>query len=160
VSYRIRSFRPDDAEVLTQIILIAIRTIGSKAYAPEQVQAWAAFHVEPDLLRARALDGATILVAVDAEDRPVAHALLEHDGHLDQLYCHPDHSRRGLARSRFGSRPPVHRSEPARPARVRAGRLHRLPAAGFHHRIPGPARADPQLRDGEVAQMNSTFSTR
>lgn len=28
---------------------------------------------------------------------PVACALLEQDGHLDHLYCHPDHTRNGLA---------------------------------------------------------------
>lgn len=38
-----------------------------------------------------------MIVAVDENDRAVAYALLEPDGHLDHLYCHPDHTRRGLA---------------------------------------------------------------
>ena len=41
--------------------------------------------------------GDSILVAVDTDDMPVAYALLESDGHLDHLYCHPHHTRRGLA---------------------------------------------------------------
>ena len=37
------------------------------------------------------------MIAADEDNRPVAYALLERDGHLDHLYCHPDHTRRGLA---------------------------------------------------------------
>ena len=45
--------------------------------------------------------GDTIIVAVNAEDNPVAYALVEkgneNGSRLDMLYCHPDHTRRGLA---------------------------------------------------------------
>ena len=30
-------------------------------------------------------------------DQPVGYALVQTDGHLDHLYLHPDHTRRGLA---------------------------------------------------------------
>ncbi len=37
------------------------------------------------------------MVAADEDNRPVAYALLERDGHVDHPYCHPDHTRLGLA---------------------------------------------------------------
>jgi putative acetyltransferase len=45
----------------------------------------------------RVSQGHWIFVAADEQDMAVAYALLEPDGHLDHLYCHPDHTRRGLA---------------------------------------------------------------
>ena len=37
------------------------------------------------------------MVAVDRLDRSVGYVQLQTDGHLDHLYLHPDHTRRGLA---------------------------------------------------------------
>lgn len=45
-----------------------------------------------------AAKGDWIQVAVDTDDAPVAYAVMEPDGHLDMLYCHPDHTGTGLAR--------------------------------------------------------------
>ena len=90
----------------------------------------------------RAKRGAHITVAADETDTPVAYALLEHEpgegGHLDMLYCHPDHTRKGLAervlhaaehhaRSAGLDRLFTEASELARPAFERAGYsvLHR-----------------------------------
>ena len=118
--------------MLAELTVAAVWTIGGGSYSEEQVAAWAAFHTEPARFRARALAGALILVAVDDRDRSVAHAVLEPDDHLDQLYCHPDHSRRGLgdrllaaaeqhARERGVVRLYTEASELARPAFERAG---------------------------------------
>ena len=93
----IRLFCKDDAEALAALTLAAIRAIGPRAYAPDQVAAWAARHPGPQRFVASAAKGDTILVAVDEADKPLAYALLEADGHLDMLYCHPDHAARGLA---------------------------------------------------------------
>lgn len=84
------------------------------------------------MYRDRAANGAVIFVAADDADRPVAYALLEPDGHLDRLYNHPDHTRRGLAvqllieaetHARSVGMPRLHTeaSELARPAFERAG---------------------------------------
>lgn len=93
----IRPFRDSDAEALAALTEAAIRTIGARAYSPQQVAAWAAPHPVPERFRARAAAGSDYFIAVDADDRPLAYALLEPDGHLDMLYCHPDHVGRGLA---------------------------------------------------------------
>ncbi|WP_427968446.1 N-acetyltransferase family protein [Altererythrobacter sp.] len=128
----LRPFRDADAEALATVIRSAIETIGPHAYSPEQVAAWSARHPRAERFRERAADGATIILASDDHDDPVAYALLEPDGHLDHLYCHPDHTRRGLAvrlleaadahaRSSGITRLYTEASELARPAFERAG---------------------------------------
>lgn len=97
MDYRIRTYRDDDAELLSAICHAAIQQIGPSAYSAEQIAAWLARHPGPGRYRERAAMGHTILVAVDADDTPVAYALLEQDGHLDHLYNHPAHTRVGLA---------------------------------------------------------------
>lgn len=73
-----------------------------------------------------------IFVACDANDTVAAYALLEQDGHLDMLYCHPGHTRKGLAdellahaemvaRSKGMARLYTEASELARAAFERAG---------------------------------------
>lgn len=93
----LRLFRTGDAEALAALTLAAIRVTGLRAYAPEQVAAWSARHPGPQRFIASAAKGDTILVAVDADDIPVAYVLTEADGHLDMLYCHPDHTGNGVA---------------------------------------------------------------
>lgn len=97
MAYAIRPFRPADAAAIADLTLDSIRAVGSHSYSNEQVDAWAARHPGPERFLRHHTDGAHICVAADANDCPVAYALLETDGHLDMLYCHPDHTRRGLA---------------------------------------------------------------
>nr|WP_137678496.1 GNAT family N-acetyltransferase [Parerythrobacter lutipelagi] len=97
MEYSICPYRESDAERLATIIKAAIQTIGPQAYLPEQVAAWAASHPGADNFRARAASGDKIFVAADMADNAAAYTLLQADGHLDHLYCHPDHTKRGLA---------------------------------------------------------------
>lgn len=97
MAYAIRPFANTDAPALADLTLAAIQAIGAQKYRPEQVEAWASRHPGPKRFLERAAAGHWILVAVDSQDKAVAYALLEEDGHLDMLYCHPDHTRRGLA---------------------------------------------------------------
>lgn len=105
---------------------------GPRGYTPEQNAAWAARHPAPERFIARAAQGDVIRLAVGADDRPMAYYLLEADGHLDMLYCHPDHRGQGLARILLGEANLVARamdltrlfteaSELARPVFERAG---------------------------------------
>lgn len=97
VAYAIRPYRDNDAESLAELSLLAIRTVGARAYTVDQVDAWAARHVGADMYHQRVRDGHVIFVAADQNDKAVAYALIEPDGHLDRLYNHPDHTRQGLA---------------------------------------------------------------
>lgn len=134
----IRPFRTEDAADVAALTLAAIRTIGARAYLPAQVDAWAGRHPGPERFLARAAKGDSILVAFDAQDMPVAYVLTEADGHVDMLYCHPDHAGRGLGARLLGraelaaqtsglTRLFTEASELARPVFARAGYtlLHR-----------------------------------
>ena len=134
----IRPYRTGDAEALAALTEAAIRVTGAHAYSPEQVEAWAAPHPVPERFAARAAAGERFFIAVDAGDRPLAYALLVPGGHLDMLYCHPDHTGRGLglavlaaaedaARAAGLERLFTEASELARPVFERAGyvMLHR-----------------------------------
>ena len=132
MAYFIRPYRKGDASALAEITSSAIQAIGPQAYSHEQVRAWSARHPDAERFVSRVADGARIFLAADPDDRPVAYALLEPDGHLDMLYCHPDHARRGLslellaeaelhARQSGLTRLFTEASELARPAFERAG---------------------------------------
>lgn len=136
--YSIRRFVKSDAARLAEITLAAIRSVGSARYSSEQIGVWASRHPGPDRFIHRARAGHVIFVAQPRQSEAAAYALLEPDGHLDMLYCHPDHTRRGLAdgllahaethaRDQGATRLYTEASELARPAFERAGYevLHR-----------------------------------
>ena len=95
--YSLRPYRDSDAESLSALAVASIRAVGARAYSPEQVEAWASRQSGASIYRERVAVGHVIFVALDGDDQPVAYALLEPDGHLDRLYCHPDHTSKGLA---------------------------------------------------------------
>nr|WP_298927668.1 GNAT family N-acetyltransferase [uncultured Erythrobacter sp.] len=132
MAYAIRPFTAEDAPALADLTLAAIRAVGAVSYSPDQVAAWAHRHPGAERFLERAAAGHHIVVAADADDIAVAYALLEEDGHLDMLYCHPRHTRRGLAdellavaeqhaRANDMKRLYTEASELARPAFERAG---------------------------------------
>ena len=97
MAYRLRLFEPGDAPALCALTLDAIRTTGAKAYSPEQVRVWSSGHFSPERFVERAEAGHCIYVVADEANTPCAYALLEPGGHLDMLYCSPQHAGRGLA---------------------------------------------------------------
>jgi putative acetyltransferase len=92
-----RRYRDGDAPAIAALTLAAIRQTARAAYSEEQVAAWSARYSVQRLLDGAA-KGDWIRVAVNAIDSPVAYCVLETDGHLDMLYCHPEHTGQGLAR--------------------------------------------------------------
>ena len=95
--HAIRAFEPRDALALAELFRRSVRTIGPRHYSAEQVEAWAANAPTAEELRARWADGRIVLVAVDAEDRPLAFGDLEFDGHIEFLYCAPEAAGQGIA---------------------------------------------------------------
>jgi putative acetyltransferase len=93
---RIRPFRDEDAAALAHLFHAAVHGIAALHYSPEQVHAWSGSPVAPERVAARARDGRTLLVAVDSEDRPLAYGDVEADGHIDHLFCAPDHAGTGV----------------------------------------------------------------
>jgi len=99
----IRPFRPDDAPVLAEIFHSAVHGIASRHYAPEQVRAWSPSPPDPARFVARAADGRALMVAVDGRDRPIAYGDVEADGHIDHLFCAPDHAGTGVTAALYGA---------------------------------------------------------
>lgn len=93
----IRPFRPDDAPALAGLTVAAIAITAASAYSVTQVLSWAAHHPGAPRFIASAAKGDSILVALDEDEEPAAYTLMEADGHIDMLYCHPDHGGKGLA---------------------------------------------------------------
>lgn len=93
----IRPFRHEDAPALAELTVAAIAITATRAYSVKQVLSWAARHPGAPRFIESAAKGDTILVALAEDDAPAAYALMEADGHVDMLYCHPDHGGKGLA---------------------------------------------------------------
>lgn len=101
MSYTMRAFTPADAPALSALTLASIKQLGTRAYSPEQVAAWASRHHTAERFVERHEAGAFIKL-IEASDGSVAmYGLIEQDengdGHFDMLYGHPDHTGQGLA---------------------------------------------------------------
>lgn len=93
----IRTFRPGDEHALRAIHWASITKVGPLAYNRAQVAAWAGKTRETWEWLEWHRAGDRITIAFTADNEAAAFSLLEADGHLDMLYCHPDHVRRGHA---------------------------------------------------------------
>jgi putative acetyltransferase len=94
---RIRRYEARDAGALADLYRRSVEQIGPQDYAEGQVEAWAARGPSAAQIDARSTDGRTTLVAVDDRDQPLAFGDLEHDGHIDCLYCAPEAAGKGVA---------------------------------------------------------------
>lgn len=102
MTYTLRPFEVGDAAHLSALTLEAIRSIGARAYSPDQVKVWSSGHIDAERFVTRAEAGHLITILADEAGVPAAYALLEPDGHLDMLYCSPAHAGRGLAGQLLG----------------------------------------------------------
>ena len=94
---KLRTYRAGDAARLEEIFRAAILQLGSRDYTAEQVAVWSGARVTAERLHEMYSDGRATFVAVDETDTAIAFSDLEADGHVDMLYCHPDHAGRGVA---------------------------------------------------------------
>lgn len=93
----IRRFRDSDAPALAEMFRLAIKSTTPEHYSAEQTTIWASRMPDAARLIARCKDGRHAFVACDDSGHPRAFADLEPDGHLDFIYCHPDHTGKGHA---------------------------------------------------------------
>jgi putative acetyltransferase len=94
---RVRQYRPEDAASIAAIFFRSVREAGLRDYSVAQVEVWAPKMPDASRFDARARDGRLVLVAVDENDEPVAYGDLEATGHIDHLYCSPQHVGTGVA---------------------------------------------------------------
>lgn len=90
----LRPYRPDEAGALAALYRDSARALGSTAYAPEQVAAWAASAEDEAAFAARLADGTTLVAERDGQ--VAAFGQLHPGDHLALLYTAPAHARRGL----------------------------------------------------------------
>jgi putative acetyltransferase len=79
----------------------AVRSIGSEAYTPEQVAAWAEYPIDIEEFRARLSRGYTLIAEEDG--RMIAFGQLDPVDHIAFLYCRGADGRRGIGTAIYGA---------------------------------------------------------
>jgi putative acetyltransferase len=97
-SYVIRRYLPGDEQALARVMRAAIEGIGPRGYSPQQVIAWAGRAHSAQRYVERAAQGDRVILALDHHGEPAAYSVLEPCGHVDHLYCAPDHAGNGLGK--------------------------------------------------------------
>lgn len=134
---RVRPYREGDAARMLEIFQRAVKEIGSRFYSPAQVEAWGGGRVTEERLHALYTDGRATFIGETEDGLAVGFSDLEADGHIDMLYCDPDHAGQGYARmlveaavaeAQACGLPKLHTeaSEAARPVFERAGFVARF----------------------------------
>ena len=73
------------------------RQVALSDYTAAQVRAWAPDPRTAEWAHGEASDGRLVLVAANADDRPVAYIDLEPNGHIDRVFCAPEAAGQGIA---------------------------------------------------------------
>lgn len=91
----IRFYSPNDIDALMDLFVRSVTGIASKDYSPEQIAAWTSQRLDRDKWLARRGNRPTYVAVIG---RKIAgFGDLEADGHIDMLFVHPDHQRKGVA---------------------------------------------------------------
>jgi putative acetyltransferase len=91
----IRRFRPADAQALADLYHASVHQVGIRDYSAAQVEVWSPAPRSPAAYVAHAANR-VFLVAVNDAGEPIGYGDLEPDGHIDHLYCRPDHVGTGV----------------------------------------------------------------
>lgn len=91
----IRPFIPADAQALAELYHAAVHEIGIRDYSAAQVAAWSPQPKAAATYLEKAADR-IFLVAVSNDGDPIGYGDLELNGHIDHLYCRPDHVGSGV----------------------------------------------------------------
>lgn len=94
----IRSYRPEDAQKLAILFFDTIRTINTKDYSAEQVEAWAPELASWDMQRWQDSFKNKFVFLAEQNDDIMGFAELENDGHIDRFYIHKDFIGKGVGK--------------------------------------------------------------
>lgn len=97
---RIRRFQSKDAEVTAHLFLETVKRINSRDYSPDQIEAWVSNYMDIELWRSRLQKGLTY-IAESEKGELLGFISMDHDGHIDLLYCHADYQRQGIGSQLF-----------------------------------------------------------
>ena len=91
----IRPYQPGDHEAIAEIFTRAIHEVASEHYSSQQCREWSDRKSNPEHWRQRCEIKQPLVYVIDDEIAGFLEA--DPDGHLDCLYVHPLHGRRGVA---------------------------------------------------------------
>jgi putative acetyltransferase len=94
-SISIRAFKSHDANAVIDIFRSSVRGVARRDYTLEQVTAWAPDEMDANAWAARCAREQTFVAQIDTAR--VGFTSLERNGHLDLLFVHAEHQRRGIA---------------------------------------------------------------
>lgn len=92
-SIQIRSYLPQDIEIVMDIFIDAVHNTASKDYSAAQIAAWGQIDNERWLQRC---DSRPIWIA-DVDGIAAGFTILEDDGHLDMMFVHSSFNKMGVA---------------------------------------------------------------
>jgi putative acetyltransferase len=94
----IRTYRPADAAQIAALFVNTVRTVNLRDYSQSQVEAWAPHDPGAAGRWAATLgDGRRVAYVAVAGEDVLGFTDVEPDGHLDRLFVHHLHQRRGIA---------------------------------------------------------------
>ena len=121
----IRAYEPRDAAGLADVFFRSVRQVALSAYTADQVRAWAPEPRTAGWAHGEASDGRLVLVAANADGRPVAYIDLEPNGHIDRLFCAPEAAGQGIASRLYDAVEAVAREQQIRSLFTEASELAR-----------------------------------
>ena len=92
---RIRRYRPDDLDALAQLFHESVHALAVGDYTAAQLQAWAPQEFDRERWQSRRSTESTWVAKI--HDTIAGFTDLEPNGHLDMMFVHPDHARKGIA---------------------------------------------------------------
>ncbi len=93
----IRPFEPEDLMPLIRLFRDSVRQVAIRDYTQAQVEAWAPDEIDPLAFGMR-FARQTTMVAVES-GATAGFATIDERGHIDLLFVHPGHQRRGVGRA-------------------------------------------------------------
>lgn len=99
----IRPFESKDTSILMQLFQETVHAICSKHYSPEQISAWAPFHIlsesemKAEIEKWQKRFEENITLVAQGDHTILGFADMTQSGHLDHIYVHKDHQRKGIA---------------------------------------------------------------
>lgn len=89
-----REYKPEDCPALINLFRDTVHTVNSADYSPEQIEAWADGHINPQEWNKSFLEHHTI---VAEENIITGFGDIDSSGYLDRLYVHKDFQRQKIA---------------------------------------------------------------
>ena len=93
--FAIRRATEADNEELSEVFRSSVREVAAKDYNPAQIEAWAAGPLD--------WDGSLMVFAAEENGRLIGFIQYDPPDHVDMIYVHPAHLRKGVATALLAS---------------------------------------------------------